>query len=79
MKKHLIHVALFVGLSALGVVQAQAAAGDLAKCYDKVIAACNKTNHAESCAENGMNQCDEIHPTPFVVKPNFNFAAPTRN
>lgn len=66
--KTAIRIAMLSALTVLGIAQAQAAAGDLAKCYDRVIAACNKTNHAESCAENGMDQCDEVHPTPFVHK-----------
>ncbi len=73
--KSLIIMVTFAGLSALGIAQAQAAAGDLAKCYDRVIASCNKGNHAQSCAENGMDQCDEIHPTPFVNKQLQGFSA----
>jgi len=73
--KSLIIMLTFAGLSALGIAQAQAAAGDLAKCYDRVISSCNKGNHAESCSGNGMNQCDKLHPTPFVSQQLKGFSA----
>jgi hypothetical protein len=66
MPKNIILATSIVALSLFNMSASMAAAGDLAKCYDKVIAACNKTNHAESCAESGMDQCDEVHPTPMV-------------
>lgn len=71
--KSLIVLVTFAGLSALGIAQAQAAAGDLAKCYDRVISSCNKGNHAQSCSEHGMNQCDKVYPTPLIGTrlPNF--------
>lgn len=77
--KHFIHIALFAGLSALGIAQAQAAASDLSKCYDKVIAACNKTNHSQSCTESGMNQCDKVYPAPLVFKPTLGLAAQAKD
>lgn len=66
MRKNILLSAAFVGLSLFNMNASLAAAGDLAKCYDRVIASCNKTNHAESCASSGMDQCDEVHPTPMV-------------
>ena len=69
MRKPIILATSIVALSLFNLSASMAAAGDLAKCYDKVIAACNKTNHAESCAESGMDQCDEVHPKPLLVDP----------
>jgi len=74
--KTIIATAAFALFAVTAIGNAQAAAGDLAKCYDRVISSCNKGNHAQSCAENGMNQCDEIHPTPFVQSQKFNLRAP---
>ncbi|SFZ85232.1 hypothetical protein SAMN02983003_2459 [Devosia enhydra] len=70
-----IRIAAFALFTLVSYGSAQAAAGDLAKCYDRVISSCNKTNHAQSCAENGMNQCDEVHPTPYVFQPQLNLRA----
>lgn len=53
----------------LTVTAAMAAAGStpLSECYDKVIAACNQGNHPVPCAENGMDQCDEVYGAQIFV------------
>lgn len=40
---------------------------------DLVIADCNKGDHAQSCAGNGMDQCDKVFPTPMVLQPGLVF------
>jgi hypothetical protein len=61
-----IRIVAFAAFTLVGFSSAQAAAGDLAKCYDRVISSCNQKNHAESCANHGMNQCDKVYPTPLI-------------
>lgn len=65
----LIRLAAFSAISTVAVAQAHAAVQTLPECYDRVIAACNKGDHAQSCANTGMNECDKIFPTPMVVTP----------
>lgn len=65
----LIRLAAFAAISTVAVAQAHAAVQTLPECYDRVIAACNKGDHAQSCANTGMNECDKIFPTPMVVTP----------
>ena len=48
-------------LTTAPAVQAGNAGQSLPACYNHVISACNQTNHPESCAEAGMNACDEYH------------------
>jgi len=65
----LIRLSAFAAITTVGVVQAFAGVQSLPECYDRVIAACNKGNHAQSCANTGMNECDKIFPTPMVLTP----------
>ncbi len=65
----LIRLTAFAAITVVGVVQAHAGVQSLPECYDRVIAACNKGNHAQSCANTGMNECDKVFPTPMVVTP----------
>lgn len=66
-----VRLVVLAGVTLAGAYNAYAApAGALGKCYDRVIAACNKTNHPSSCAEGGMNQCDEVYPVPMTFDPN---------
>ena len=65
----LIRIATIATLTLVGVVQANAGVRTLAECYDLVIADCNKGDHAQSCAGNGMDQCDKVFPTPMSVQP----------
>lgn len=65
----LIRLTAFAAITTVGVVQAFAGVQSLPECYDRVIAACNKGNHAQSCANTGMNECDKIFPTPMVLTP----------
>jgi hypothetical protein len=48
-------------LSSLG--HAQGGQTGLSKCYDTVVAACNKKSDkaASACANNGFGQCDKQH------------------
>lgn len=48
-------------LTTAPAAQAGNAGQSLPACYNHVISACNQTNHPESCAEAGMNACDEYH------------------
>src|SRR5215217_6339729 len=64
----LIRTAAFATLTLIGV-SSSFAISNLPECYDKVISACNKGNHASSCAEGGMNQCDKQFPKPMIYKP----------
>lgn len=48
-------------LTTAPAVQAGNAGASLPACYAHVVSACNQTNHPESCAEAGMNACDEYH------------------
>lgn len=67
----------------LTVTSAMAAAGQspLANCYDLVIDSCNQGDHPVPCAENGMDQCDEVYGAQIHTG-GLNFAAnppaPTR-
>ena len=65
----MIRLTAFAAITTVGVVQAFAGVQSLPECYDRVISACNKGNHAQSCANTGMNECDKIFPTPMVVTP----------
>lgn len=55
---NLIRIGAMLG-AILVTSSAQAAVSNRAECYDVVIAACNKTDHAQSCAKSGMDQCDK--------------------
>ncbi len=55
--------AIAVALSSLGPTASHAgnAGASLPDCYNHVITACNGTAHPDSCAEAGMNACDDYH------------------
>ncbi len=55
--------AIAVALSSLGATTAHAgnAGASLPDCYNHVIAACNGTAHPDSCAQAGMDACDDYH------------------
>ncbi|MEZ5910999.1 MAG: hypothetical protein R3D84_01245 [Paracoccaceae bacterium] len=46
-----------------------AGAGDsLGACYNHVISSCNQnSNHPQACAEAGMDACDDLHSSSFVL------------
>jgi hypothetical protein len=67
--KNIILTSTALAFTLLSINASMAAAGDLAKCYDKVIAVCNTKAHADSCARSGMKQCDKVHPKPLIVDP----------
>ena len=69
----LIRIAALATITLVGVANAHAGVSNLGECYDKVISACNKGNHAESCANHGMNECDKVFPTPMVLQPGLVF------
>lgn len=69
----MIRVAALATMTLVGVAQAHAGVKTLAECYDLVIADCNKGDHAQSCAGNGMDQCDKVFPTPMVLQPGLVF------
>lgn len=69
----MIRIAALATMTLVGVVQANAAVKTLADCYDVVIADCNKGDHAQSCASSGMDQCDEVFPTPMTRNPGIVF------
>lgn len=69
----MIRIAALATMTLAGVVQAHAGVSTLAECYDLVIADCNKGDHAQSCAGNGMDQCDKVFPTPMVRQPGLVF------
>jgi hypothetical protein len=56
----IIRITALLGLL-LSATATQAAVSNRAECYDVVIAHCNATagDNAQSCAKNGMDQCDE--------------------
>lgn len=68
-----IRIAALATMTLVGVAQAHAGVSTLAECYDLVIADCNKGDHAQSCAGNGMDQCDKVFPTPMVLQPGLVF------
>ena len=77
----MIRIATLLAVSAVGIANAQAGAGgSLSECYDIVIASCNTKAHPQSCASGGMDECDEIHPTPMTFNPKlvFKTKTPTR-
>jgi hypothetical protein len=55
---NLIRIALLAGI-VLSAGSAHAKIETLGDCYNKVIAACNKTAHPIPCSNSGMDQCDE--------------------
>ncbi|RYE41221.1 MAG: hypothetical protein EOP21_08970 [Hyphomicrobiales bacterium] len=71
----LIRLTALAAITTLGVVQAFAGVQSLPECYDRVISACNKGNHAQSCANTGMNECDKIFPTPMVLNPGLSLGS----
>ena len=73
-----IRIAALAALTLMGVVQANAGVTNLGECYDRVISACNQGNHAESCANHGMNECDKVFPQPMTRQPSLQLEnAPT--
>lgn len=66
-------IAALATMTLVGVAQAQAGVANLADCYDLVIADCNKGEHAQSCASHGMDECDEVFPTPMTRNPGLVF------
>ena len=72
-----IRIAALATMTLVGVAQAHAGVSTLAECYDRVIADCNKGDHAQSCAGNGMDQCDKVFPTPMVLQPGLVFGIGT--
>lgn len=75
--KAFIRTAAFAVITVVSATNAFAI-NSLPECYDKVIAACNKGDHAQSCANSGMNQCDKVFPTPMVFKPGLGLSAATQ-
>jgi hypothetical protein len=58
-----ITTAVLAAVLLASAAPAQASASALAKCYDRVIAACNKKpDHAVNpCVNSGLDQCDAQH------------------
>lgn len=80
-RKHTL-IASFSSLAATLAFTAAMAGGPgstpLGDCYDKVISACNQTAHPISCAESGMDGCDDEYGD-GVAPDGFNrFQAPTQ-
>lgn len=65
--KHIFALAIIGTVGFTGAANAS----PLSDCYDLVIDSCNQGNHPVPCAENGMDQCDEIHTAIIMTTPKF--------